>query len=112
MIFSCFIFFRLEDIATLLHDCGIRPSSLIRNWCLFGLVVLNGGYSFLGLLNKLHPSLLQFFNRSLINLSHIVLLLVALIDILGDRLCFLKDVGLTLFVLDLMAVYGKGWFFK
>ena len=64
------------------------------------------------MLNKLHPILLQFFNRSLINLSHIFLLLVARIDVLGDCLGFLKDVGLTLFVFDLMAVDGNGRLFK
>lgn len=88
------------------------PSSLIRNRCLFGLNVFNGGHSFLSLLNKLHPILLQFFNRSHINLSHIFLLLVARIDVLGDRLGFLKDVGLTLFVFNLVAVNGDGRFFK
>ena len=112
MINSCFILFCLEDVATLLHDCGIWPYTLIRNRCLFGLIVFYGRYPFLRLLNKLHPILLQFFNRSLINLSHIFLLLVARIDVLGDCLGFLKDVGLTLFVLDLMAIDSNGWFFK
>ena len=112
MILRCFIFFRLEDIATLLHDSGLRPCSLIRDWRLFGLVVFNGRYSFLSLLNKLHPILLQFFDCSLVNLSHIFLLFVARIDVLGDSLGFLKDVGLTLFVLDLVAVDSYGRFFK
>ena len=112
MIYSCFILFCLEDVATLLHDCGIRPCYLVRNWCLFGLIVFNGRYPFLRLLNKLHPILLQFFNRSLVYLSHTFLLLVARIDVLGDCLGFLKDVGLTLFVLDLMAVDGNGRLFK
>ena len=113
MHFSCYlVVFRLEDVATFLSDYGVRPSSLIRDWCLFGLVILNGRHSFLGLLNELHPGLLQFFDRSHVNLSHIVLLLVALIDVLGDCLGLLKDVGLALLVLDLVAVESQRWLFK